>query len=158
MVKMPYPTLTRTSVPPILRKRLSVILQQGLDYFSLELGIVSHIADSLYTVIASESKTISIPDGTQYALKDTYCTDVVRTNKTKYFEDAATISELIKHPCYLNTQLRAYIGTPVFKDNSFWGTLNYSSLRPRKIPYSEADVEFLENQAKQIAQNIQLLW
>ena len=106
------------------------ILQEGLEKFGLDTGIVSRIDGDLYTVMQSLSKGAGIAVGTEFELQDTYCSDVIRTGKTRYYQDVAEITEMLKHPCYLNTQLRAYVGTPVFINGEIWGTLNYSSAYP----------------------------
>jgi len=128
-------------------EKLGNILREGLEKFGLDIGIVSHIVDDKYTVVQSESTGDGIAVGTEFELQDTYCSDVIRTGKTRFYKDVAEITEMLKHPCYLNTQLRAYIGTPVLIDGLIWGTLNYSSLYPQKLDYTSEEIEFLENRA-----------
>jgi len=126
----------------------SKLLFDGIKKLGLETGIVSFIEEGIYTVFACESKEKAIPTGTQFDLEDTYCSDVIREGKTRYYKDVAQITSMLKHPCYLNTQLRAYIGTPLRVNGKIWGTLNYSSLKPHKTEYSLDEVAFLEKQAK----------
>ena len=127
------------------------ILNVGLDAFALDTGIISHIVGNTYTVYLCESKDSIIPAGTEYELADTYCADVIAEGRTKYYRDVANISTMLKHPCYLNTQLRAYIGTPLRVGGEIWGTLNYSSLNPHKVQYSNKEVTFLEQQARKVS-------
>jgi len=127
------------------------ILNVGLDAFGLETGIISHIVGNIYTVYLCESKKTEIPAGTEFELADTYCSDVIAEGRTKYYHDVAKISTMLKHPCYLNTQLRAYIGTPLRVGGKIWGTLNYSSLNPHKARYSAKEVAFLEQQAQKVS-------
>ena len=129
------------------QEEMKKILLDGLDKIGLDIGIISHIVGNKYVVYLSESTGERIPAGTEFDLEDTYCTDVVQAKSTKYYKDVAEISEMLKHPCYLNTQLRAYIGTPIFIDGEIWGTLNYSSLYPHKLEYTEEEIEYLESQA-----------
>ena len=132
-------------------KELNKILVQGISDIGLDTGIVSCIVEDSYVVYVSESAGDGIEAGTEFELADTYCADVINENCTKYYKDVAKITELLKHPCYLNTQLRGYIGTPIVVNGKVWGTLNYSSLSPRKLEYSKEEVEFLEGQAKSVA-------
>ena len=133
-------------------EKINKILSEGLEKFGLDIGIVSHITDSTYTVNYCESTGEGIAAGTEFELQETYCSDVVRTGKTRFYKDVAEITEMLKHPCYLNTQLRSYIGTPLFIDGAVWGTVNYSSLFPHKLEYTSEEIQFLEEQAKTVAE------
>ena len=126
---------------------LNDILIQGVNKLGLDLGIVSNIYGNSYTVFTCLSNEFGIKPGDTFELSQTYCSDVIRDKKTKYYKDVAKISEMLKHPCYLNTQLRAYFGTPLILNGEVWGTLNYSSLIPHKDVYSTDEIEFLESQA-----------
>lgn len=131
---------------------LNTLLAEGLKTLKLDLGIISNIYGETYKVHlceknADERKTIVVSSGDQFELAQSYCTDVIKENATKFYDDVADISEMLKHPCYLTTQLRAYIGTPVHVRGEIWGTLNYSSLVPRTALYSPTDIHFLETQA-----------
>lgn len=135
---------------------INQILHQGLQKYHLDIGIVSRIIKDKYTVVRCESTGDGILAGTEFELQDTYCSDVLRSGKTRYYKDVAQITEMLKHPCYLNTQLRAYIGTPLVVNGEIWGTLNYSSLRPRQPDYSDEEVLFLEKQAVTVANLLSL--
>ena len=134
------------------QKQIENLLDQGLSEFGLDIGIVSHIEKSIYVVTYCRSTDTPIRPGTQFELLDTYCADVVRSGKTRFYKDVASISEMLKHPCYLNTQLRSYIGTPVRIEGEIWGTVNYSSMHPHKLDYTKEEIKFLEDQARQIAE------
>ena len=67
------------------------------------------------------------------------------------FDDVAEITEMLKHPCYLNTQLRAYIGTPLVVNDEIWGTLNFSSQKPRLPQFSHQDFHSIESLAREIS-------
>ncbi|WP_455374752.1 GAF domain-containing protein [Kaarinaea lacus] len=133
-------------------EKIKQILRQGLEKFGLDVGIVSRIEGNNYTVNFCESTGQGIAVGTEFELLDTYCSDVIRTGKTRYYKDVAEISEMLKHPCYLNTQLRSYVGTPVLIDGEIWGTLNYSSIYPHKLEYTAEEIQFLEDQAATVSQ------
>jgi GAF domain-containing protein len=129
---------------------LSEILAEGVNKFGLDVGIISHINDVIYTVVVCKSDG-SIKKGDEFELFQTYCSDVIKDKQTKFYRDVAEITEMLKHPCYLSTQLRAYIGTPVIVDNKIWGTLNYSSQLPHKDIYSAEEIELLASQAQRVA-------
>lgn len=130
---------------------LSHILSEGLNKIGLDVGIVSNVFGDIYTVITCVTNDSSLKPGMQFELAQTYCADVIREKKTKYYQDVAEITTLLKHPCYLNTQLRSYVGTPLLLNGKTWGTLNYSSLYPHKNQYSKEEIELLESQAEYIS-------
>ena len=127
------------------------ILSKGSNKFGLNIGIISNIVDDNYRVFVCNDKSSNIKPGDEFELTHSYCSDVVKEGKTKYYEDVADISEMLKHPCYLNTQLRAYIGTPLIVNGEIWGTLNYSSLLPSAVDYSQEQIDYLEYQAKSVS-------
>ena len=134
---------------------IAELLELGRGFLKLNLGIVARIHDQTYTVYFCTRNSMGIKPGDTFDLSETYCSDVINSGSTRYYDDVATISEMLKHPCYLNTQLRAYIGTPIRIDNRVWGTLNYSSLSPRDHLYNSEEVAFLEQQAQTIAELLQ---
>ena len=134
---------------------LNKILTQGINRLGLDVGIISKVTGASYKILACVSDTVNIKPGEEFELSDTYCSDVVREKKTKYYKDVATITEMLKHPVYLNMQLRAYVGTPIIVHGEIWGTINYSSLRPHKNAYSNEEIKFLESQANSIASSLE---
>ena len=134
---------------------LNNLLIEGTKVLGLDLGIISNINDEVYIVHSCKNNNMGIEPGSAFELSKTYCSDVIKDGCTKYYEDVAEISEMLKHPCYLSTQLRAYVGTPVMVNKKIWGTLNYSSLSPHKSVYSTEEIEFLESQAKEVRRILQ---
>ncbi|MEJ2179631.1 MAG: GAF domain-containing protein [Gammaproteobacteria bacterium] len=132
---------------------LRKILLEGKTKLGLHVGILSRIENEQYHVYEVESEYSGINKGDIFDLENAYCRDVFSNRKTMIFDNAAEISELLKHPCYLNTQLRAYIGTPLILDKKAWGTLNFSSLKPRSqdfTPHDFATIECLAQKASDI--------
>jgi len=135
--------------------QIQSILTTGIRKLGLNVAIVSVIQGDSYKVYACDSGDSGIKVGDHFELSGTYCSDVIKKEQTKFYEDVAEISEMLKHPCYQATQLRAYIGTPIILNNQIWGTLNYSSMSPHKNLYSTDEIKFIEHQAKEIAALIQ---
>lgn len=108
------------------------ILQQGKYSLGLHVGIVSRIVAESYTIVAVRSDYPGFCAGDQFELGNTYCLDVSRRHRIMTYPDVANIQEMLKHPVYLSTQLRAYIGAPIMVDDCFWGTLNFSSRFPKQ--------------------------
>lgn len=140
---------------PFLEHKFLVIMNEGIQYLELDLGIVSRIYEDIYRVYGVTENESNIQLGDDFELSKTYCSDICNQVKTLYYEDVAKITGMSKHPCYLTTQLRAYIGTPILIKNQFWGTLNYSSLQPKKLHYNSLELEFIEQQAGEIGELLQ---
>jgi GAF domain-containing protein len=146
-----------------LNELLGGILIQGIKRTGLEIGIVSRVEGELYRVVVSAvndyvtkpGDNYSISSGSEFKLVETYCSDVIRENKTTYYEDVENFTAMMKHPCYLSHQLRAYIGTPLSLDGEIFGTLNYSSMNPLKAGYTSGDIDYIESQAEAVATILQ---
>lgn len=133
---------------------LNEILLQGKRRLGLNVGIISYVRNEQYHVYAVESDydAIRLKEGDVFDLANTYCRDVVVKRKTMTYDDVAEISEMLKHPVYLNTQLRAYIGTPIILNNQVWGTLDFSSREPKESCFTSADYRLIESMADTVVQ------
>lgn len=129
---------------------LRKILLEGKTRLGVHVGIISRIENEHYYVHAVETEYGGINIGDIFTLENTYCKDVMAHRKTMTFDDVAEISEMLKHPCYLNTQLRAYIGTPLIVANDIWGTLNFSSLTPKLPAFGQKEFAIVESLAQRV--------
>ena len=131
---------------------LKKLLLQGKAVLGLHVAVIGRIHDQRYHVYSIDTDYGGIEQGDVFDLGETYCKDVVARKKTMTYDDVAEITEMLKHPCYQNTQLRAYIGTPILVDNRVWGTLSFSSLSPKEPNFTAADYHFVDSLADQITQ------
>lgn len=109
------------------------VLQTGLDWFGLDVGIVSHIQDKHYVVAHSCGGELT--QGQNFELGDTYCAITLSQLATVGIHHMQ-ISEHARHPCYQAFQLEAYIGTPIYLHGLPYGTVNFSSPNKRDEPFS----------------------
>jgi len=133
------------------QEELHSILVEGKASLGMAVGIVSRIEGDDYTVVALESEYDGFNEGDVYELGKTYCRDVALNHKTMTYPNVSQISEMLKHPVYLSTQLRAYIGAPVVINDGFWGTLNFSSQIPRNSDFSADEYQLVERLADRVA-------
>lgn len=131
---------------------LRKILLDGKIAFDVQVGIISRIQYDSYLVLEIDTEYGGIYKGDIFALENTYCRDVVSKKQTLTFDDVSEIKEMLKHPVYLSTQLRAYIGTPIFLDNQVWGTLNFTSRQPKYPEFSQRDYRIIESLASQTSE------
>jgi GAF domain-containing protein len=127
------------------------ILTVGNELFSTTMGIVSHIENNEYKIIAIQSIANVFVPGETFPLHQTYCRDVCRTGKTIAITDLEGKPGLQCHPLYKNLPIEAYISTPVQKHGIIWGTLNFSSMILRPQPFNDSEIEFIETSARRIS-------
>jgi transcriptional regulator with GAF, ATPase, and Fis domain len=119
------------------------ILELGLTRFNLEIGILSNIHDTTYTVVHQVSpKNVPLEDGAEFPLGDTYCCLALTADAPIGFEYVGT-SSIATHPAYKAFGLEAYIGMPIRVKNQVYGTLNFSSPMPKPRAFTEVDIEAL---------------
>ncbi len=127
------------------------ILKQGLDTFSLNMGIVSQVINDLYKIVAVQPVQQTFFPGETFLIQDTYCREVINTGKTMCITEYEGKPGLTAHPLYQQLPLEAYISTPIIKEGNVWGTLNFSSTYQGHRAFSNEDIVLIEHYAKQIS-------
>jgi PAS domain S-box-containing protein len=123
--------------------RLQNLLEVGCQTLGLEIGIVSRIQDSDYTVEAVHAPEADIEAGDQFDLESTYCAEVVDTDSVCSFVDAVSDGKET-HPAYRDFELESYIGVPLVVDDTRYGTVNFSSPTTRVAPFGALERTFVE--------------
>ena len=143
-------TDTQKSVAAKLQEALALATQT----LNMKIGIISRIANDTYTVKHLYAVEGEIQKGQVFPLGATFCSitlstdDVVSLNYVQY-------SSYAQHPCYINTQLEAYIGKTIRVNGQIYGTLNFSSHQPRVNPFQKEDEEFVNLLAHWIQSEIE---
>jgi len=123
--------------------RLDELLELGCRTLGLEIGIVSHVQQSEYTVEAVHAPDAAIEAGDQFDLEATYCAEVVETDGVCSFADAVADGKET-HPAYREFELESYIGVPLVVDGERYGTVNFSSPTTRVGPFGASERAFLK--------------
>ena len=123
-------------------EKVTRLLRIGTEVLGLETGIVSHIFNGRYKVVHVVSSNLDIEVGVEFALADTYCADTVFINDIVAY-DNIDVSPGASHPCYSRYELKSYFAIPIHIDGEFYGTLNFSSVTSRDIPFSSLDYDYL---------------
>ncbi|EYD72503.1 two-component hybrid sensor and regulator [Limimaricola hongkongensis DSM 17492] len=110
-------------------QKANELLAIGCEALGLDLGIISFVEGGRYEVIHSYGEAPPAP-GTPFNLSETYCCHTLVAEDVTSFHHAGA-SRIATHPCYLNFGLESYIGTPLVVNGDVFGTLNFSSARPR---------------------------
>lgn len=137
--------------PYELHSLYTEILTEGNELFSTTMGIVSHIENNEYEIVAVKSISNVFVSGESFPLNQTYCRDVYSTGQTIAITELDGKPGMQCHPLYNNLPIEAYISTPILKHGQIWGTLNFSSMVVRPRPFSDGDIEFIKSSAKQIS-------
>ncbi|MEO1342383.1 MAG: ATP-binding protein, partial [Cyanobacteria bacterium J06635_13] len=133
--------------------RVEQILIMGCQQFDLEVGILSKIEAERYRVIAVKlpnDSTLDVAAGDIFNVEDTCCDLAISTQQPISFLEAE-----IEHPCYLDADPQAYLGTKVMVGGEVYGTLNFSSLHSRIEPFKTIDLELIELMAQWIGGEIE---
>ncbi|MBU3003818.1 GAF domain-containing hybrid sensor histidine kinase/response regulator [Paraglaciecola arctica] len=124
-------------------QKMGALLKFGLDFFQLELAIISEIKDDEYIVRYGLSPDDSLLTGTIFPVGETYCLHTLATDQALSFHHAGK-SRIAQHPCYINFGLESYIGAPLLVEGKRFGTINFSASAARQQPFSDAEHEFVE--------------
>jgi len=134
-----------------IKKLYDKILSEGLHLFSMSMGIVSHIKNDTYLIVAVKSSSNVFIAGEAFPLQDTFCREVIDSCQTVAITEIDGQPGLSNHPLYEGMLLEAYISTPIYKDGKVWGTLNFSSMKIKDEPFTSDEIVLIEERAKQIS-------
>lgn len=137
--------------PGELHSLYNEILNEGNKLFSTTMGIVSHIENDEYEIVAVKSIANVFVAGESFPLSQTYCRDVYSTGKTIALTELEGKPGLQCHPLYKDLPIEVYISTPIQKHWKIWGTLNFSSIVLRPQPFSDSDIDFVKSSAERIS-------
>lgn len=123
--------------------RLRELLALGCRTLDLDIGIVSRVQGSDYTVRTVHAPDAAIESGDQYDLESTYCKGVIETDAVCSFTDAVADGKET-HPAYRELGLESYIGVPLVVDGERYGTLSFSDPTTRVAPFGALGRTFVE--------------
>ncbi|WP_324663246.1 PAS domain-containing protein [Haloarcula sediminis] len=123
--------------------RLEELLKVGCQTLGLEIGIISHIQDSDYTIKAVHAPEADMNAGDRFDIESTYCAEVVAEEELCAFADAVADGKKT-HPAYREFKLESYIGVPLVVDGTHYGTVNFSSPTTRVAPFGALERTFVE--------------
>lgn len=130
------------------------ILDAGRKRFGAMMGIVSHIDEGAYEVVAVSSDTRIPEAGDTFALDAVYCREVFQKKRTLAITEIDGVPGMRLHPLYDEIPCEFYISAPIIVSGEVWGTLNFTSLEKRGTSFSEEDIQFIEAQAQRISEEL----
>ncbi len=132
-----------SSITLDLEDKVQELLKLGCQIFDLPMAIVSEIKEENYKVLYCYSQELSIEQGAQFELGNTYCAHTYAADKPTGFHHAGQ-SDISSHPCYQTFGLESYIGAPIFVEGKRFGTLNFSGPTPLSRPFSERELDLIQ--------------
>jgi hypothetical protein len=129
-------------------ERVDAILRLMLEVLELDIAIVSHIEGDRYTVKHFAPVESGLSVGQVFDLGVTYCSITVSYNRVvdiPYME----LSEFNRHPCYTAFKLESYIGAVLQMGGERYGTLNFSSAKPRP-PFTQGQRRLMQDATRMV--------
>ncbi|RFB04894.1 GAF domain-containing protein [Parvularcula marina] len=134
---------------------LHEILRVGRDIFQSDNGFCSQITGDIYHVFDVVGDSWGIRKGDNLPLKDTLCATIISSDKPLALDDLSG-DDASCHPALPADAFGSYIGVPLLIDGALFGTLSFASKSPRKIPFTEDDIELISLMATGISSGFKL--
>ncbi len=122
--------------------RLQSLLRLGCEQFDLENGLVGEVTGDIYKVALAISHDNSILVGFSCPLEDALCVEVLRRNDLLAVENVGG-GEWRGHRAHSVFGTEVYFGVPINVDGRVFGTLCFTSPKPRETAFTRGDEEFL---------------
>lgn len=139
--------------------RVEQILTMGCQQYNLDVGILSKVEGDLYQIVAIKlpsDSNLSVAVGDIFGVEQTCCEHTIQAKYPVSFQGGAAENLACHdHPCYLDTNPQAYLGTKVTVGGEVYGTLDFSSLTPRSEPFKTIQIELIELMAQWIGGEIE---
>ena len=124
--------------------QVQALLQVGLDRFGLEIGVVSRIIrDSFELIHLRAPADFGLRPGAMLPLGETYASMCLEAGAPVGVGDLSG-SGRVSPAAFERWGLGAYIGVPVLVDGEMFGTLSFSSRRPRRDPFQQSDLDIMK--------------
>lgn len=130
------------------------LLLLGRQQLDLEMGVLSCIKGDRYDALFVQLPNETTLKGLACNLSQTYCREVVQSQKSLSVLKASA-SKWRDHPCYSSLKIESYLGVPIMVAGKVYGTLSFSSHKPRQSGFSAVNKELLRLMAQWIGSEIE---
>ncbi|MCB0287264.1 MAG: PAS domain S-box protein [Calditrichaeota bacterium] len=136
-------------------RRITNALKLVTRLLGMEIGIQSRIYpdEDLYIIENLYSPETQLRTNQSFSFKHTCCEITLANEDVTTFEDLK-LSQYSEHPCYKLLHLESYIGVPIRVQNKVYGTISFSSYKPRPIAFDYLDVDLMRLLAEWIGATI----
>jgi GAF domain-containing protein len=102
--------------------------------------MASHIDGDDYTLIgASDGLDAGLEAGAEFETDETFCQCVYGDGESEVIPDVGADDRVAGLPAHDAMGLQSYVGVPLHRDGSFYGTLVVSDTEPRE--FTDAEIE-----------------
>lgn len=123
--------------------RLQAMLRLACGSLDMELAVLGAINGEYATqFVHAESETL--PEGALIPQGDAVCRQVLSAREPVVIADLAAHPEFREHRLVVDAGLRAYVGVPVWAGEVVEGVLSFLRREPISVPWSEADLAYME--------------
>ncbi|MEO9484740.1 MAG: ATP-binding protein [Ekhidna sp.] len=131
-----------------IHERLERGLKLCSEFLGLEAGIISSIWMDEYRIEAFYPQESGLEINQKFKLGNTYC-DITIAQKGRVIGiDNMKKSEHKNHPCFENFKLESYVGAAYRVNGKVSGTVNFTSVKARKEPFTDYEIDFISLVAK----------
>jgi len=124
--------------------QITELIQMGLERFQLDIGILSRISGSDYTVqYCVTPEDVPLAAGDKFDFGATYCDITCHSDGPVAIEHVGKHEKYAVHPAYKAFGLESYIGIAIHVNGELYGTLNFSSPNPYEREFRDIDVDAL---------------
>jgi signal transduction histidine kinase/DNA-binding NarL/FixJ family response regulator len=127
-------------------EQIEATLNLGCRLFEMKINKICKIStvENTNTFLHTVSpRDFNVFPGTRVALEKTFCSLVYENNGPIALDNVRS-SSYQSYACYEFSHLESYIAAPIYINGKKYGTVNFSSRRPRARAFSEADVELIK--------------
>nr|WP_277882662.1 GAF domain-containing protein [Oscillatoria sp. FACHB-1406] len=126
-------------------------LQTGCQILGFSTGIVSSFQENTYRIEAVRSNIKHLEVKAEVAMQETYCGEVARLRQTIACAHIGQSDTLSRHPAYQRgLSFESYLGTPIWVDGEFYGTLCFADLNIRSQEFHSHEREIIELMAQSL--------
>jgi PAS domain S-box-containing protein len=119
-------------------------LEAGKRIFHMQSGIITRVVEDKVWIFAVSSDEL-LEMGMRFDINDTFESLLRHLNKPFYFTEGKGL-----HMLELSKEVLTFIGTPIFINGQYFGSLSFFSHYTRKEPFESYEVEIIELMAKLI--------
>lgn len=148
--------LTQLSTEDGLSERETVdrVLEIGLRRLGLSFGYLSRIEDGTHEVVTAVGDHPDVEAGLETPLEATYCQAVMETGESHAIANAAA-EGWAETDAYRRSGVACYVGSPISVDGEPYGTLCFAEAEPRRTPFSDIELSFLELLAEWVSRELE---
>lgn len=136
--------------------KIKQLLVAGCEHFGLDEGRFTRINEQTYRVIYHyDARVKSFMPPVELDINQTVCNLTVKQSEILAVKQAADI-DASDRIIFEQNKVQCYVGTPVFEDNSVYGTLCFSSPAVRTEDFSPVDHDILQLISQWISGELEL--